>query len=148
MIGGIGGTGIVTIGAIVGMAAHLDGRAASVMDQIGLAQKGGEVTTHIRIAQGTDTLGPVRFAPGEADTLIGCDIAMASNPDVMPLLATDAVAVVNDHVVMTGDFTVESRRDISAGADEAPDRAAPPRRRSPISPASPPGNSATPSAPT
>jgi indolepyruvate ferredoxin oxidoreductase len=105
LIGGIGGTGIVTIGAIVGMAAHLDGRAASVMDQIGLAQKGGEVTSHIRIAQGMDKLGPVRFAPGEADTLIGCDIAMASNPDVMPLLATDAVAVVNDHVVMTGDFT-------------------------------------------
>jgi indolepyruvate ferredoxin oxidoreductase len=105
LIGGIGGTGIVTIGAIVGMAAHLDGRAASVMDQIGLAQKGGEVTSHIRIAQSVDTLGPVRFAPGEADTLIGCDIAMASNPDVMPLLATDAVAVVNDHVVMTGDFT-------------------------------------------
>lgn len=105
LIGGIGGTGIVTIGAIVGMAAHLDGRAASVMDQIGLAQKGGEVTSHIRIAQSMDTLGPVRFAPGEADTLIGCDIAMASNPDVITLLATDAVAVVNDHVVMTGDFT-------------------------------------------
>ena len=95
----------MTIGAIVGMAAHLDGRAASVMDQIGLAQKGGEVTSHIRIAQNMDALGPVRFAPGEADTLIGCDIAMASNPDVMPLLAADAVAVVNDHVVMTGDFT-------------------------------------------
>src|SRR6185437_15814131 len=105
VIGGIGGTGIVTVGAIVGMAAHLDGRAASVMDQIGLAQKGGEVTTHIRIAPGADMLGPVRFAPGEADTMIGCDIAMASNPDVIPLLAKDAVAVVNDHVVMTGDFT-------------------------------------------
>ncbi len=78
IIGGIGGTGIVTVGAIVGMAAHLDGRAASVMDQIGLAQKGGEVTTHIRIAPGADMLGPVRFAPGEADTMIGCDIAMAS----------------------------------------------------------------------
>jgi len=105
VIGGIGGTGIVTIGAIVGMAAHLDGRAASVMDQIGLAQKGGEVTTHIRIAPGVDNLGPVRFAPGEADTLIGCDVAMASNPEVIPLLAKDAVAIVNDHVVMTGDFT-------------------------------------------
>jgi indolepyruvate ferredoxin oxidoreductase len=105
VIGGIGGTGIVTIGAIVGMAAHLDGRAASVMDQIGLAQKGGEVTSHIRIAQSIDNLGPVRFAPGEADTLIGCDVAMASNPEVIPLLAKDAVAIVNDHVVMIGDFT-------------------------------------------
>ncbi|WP_163590575.1 hypothetical protein, partial [Klebsiella variicola] len=46
VVGGIGGTGIVTIGAIMGMAAHLDGRGVSVMDQIGLAQKGGEVTTH------------------------------------------------------------------------------------------------------
>ena len=105
IIGGIGGTGIVTIGAIVGMAAHLDGRAASVMDQIGLAQKGGEVTTHIRLSKSVEALGPVRLAPGEADTLIGCDIAVAANPEVMPLLAKDAVAVINDHVVMTGDFT-------------------------------------------
>jgi len=105
VIGGIGGTGIVTIGAIVGMAAHLDGRAASVMDQIGLAQKGGEVTTHIRISGNVDALGPVRLAPGEADTLIGCDIAVAASPEVMSLLAKDAVAVINDHVIMTGDFT-------------------------------------------
>jgi indolepyruvate ferredoxin oxidoreductase len=52
-----------------------------------------------------DALGPVRLAPGEADTMVGCDVAMASNPEVIPLLAKDAVAVVNDHVVMTGDFT-------------------------------------------
>ena len=105
VVGGIGGTGIVTIGAIVGMAAHLDGRAASVMDQIGLAQKGGEVTSHIRISQGTGTLGPIRLAPEEADTLIGCDIAVAALPEVISLLAKDAVAVINDHIIMTGDFT-------------------------------------------
>ena len=105
VVGGIGGTGIVTIGAIVGMAAHLDGRAASVMDQIGLAQKGGEVTSHVRISQRTATLGPIRLAPGEADTLIGCDIAVAALPEVVSLLAKDSVAVINDHVVMTGDFT-------------------------------------------
>jgi indolepyruvate ferredoxin oxidoreductase len=103
--GGIGGTGIVTVGAILGMAAHLDGRGVSVMDQIGLAQKGGEVTTHIRIAASPDALGPVRFAPREADTLIGCDLAVASSPEVLSLLAEGAVAIVNDHVVMTGEFT-------------------------------------------
>ncbi len=103
--GGIGGTGIVTVGAILGMAAHLDGRGASVMDQIGLAQKGGEVTTHVRIAASPDKIGPVRLAPSEADTLIGCDLAVAATPEVLGLLAPDAVAVVNDHVVMTGDFT-------------------------------------------
>ncbi|MCO5130297.1 MAG: indolepyruvate ferredoxin oxidoreductase family protein [Xanthobacteraceae bacterium] len=103
--GGIGGTGIVTVGAILGMAAHLDGRGVSVMDQIGLAQKGGEVTTHVRIAASPADIGPVRLAPGEADTLIGCDLAVAATPEVLGLLAPDAVAVVNDHVVMTGDFT-------------------------------------------
>jgi indolepyruvate ferredoxin oxidoreductase len=103
--GGIGGTGIVTVGAILGMAAHLDGRGVSVMDQIGLAQKGGEVTTHIRIVGNPDALGPVRFAPREADTLIGCDLAVASSPEVLSLLAEGAVAIVNDHVVMTGEFT-------------------------------------------
>jgi indolepyruvate ferredoxin oxidoreductase len=105
VVGGIGGTGIVTVGAILGMAAHLDGRGVSVMDQIGLAQKGGEVTTHIRIAGNPDALGPVRFAPGEADTLIGCDLAVASSAEVLSLLAEGAVAIVNDHVVMTGEFT-------------------------------------------
>ncbi len=107
VVGGIGGTGIVTIGAILGMAAHLDGRGVSIMDQIGLAQKGGEVTTHIRIAPSPDMLGPVRFALGEAGTLIGCDIAVASSPEVLSLLSKNAVAVINDHVVMTGDFTAD-----------------------------------------
>jgi indolepyruvate ferredoxin oxidoreductase len=105
VVGGIGGTGIVTIGAILGMAAHLDGRGVSVMDQIGLAQKGGEVTTHIRIAASPDALGPARFASREADTLIGCDLAVASGPEVLALLADGAVAIVNDHVVMPGEFT-------------------------------------------
>jgi len=103
--GGIGGTGIVTVGAILGMAAHLDGRGVSVMDQIGLAQKGGEVTTHVRIAKGPNDIGPVRLAPGEADTLIGCDLAVAATPEVLSLLTPNAIAVINDHVVMTGDFT-------------------------------------------
>ncbi|HXN67496.1 MAG TPA: indolepyruvate ferredoxin oxidoreductase family protein [Bradyrhizobium sp.] len=105
LVGGIGGTGIVTVGAILGMAAHLDGRGVSVMDQIGLAQKGGEVTTHIRIVKDPGQLGPVRFVPGEADTLIGCDLVVASSPEVLPLLAERAIAIVNDHVVMTGDFS-------------------------------------------
>jgi indolepyruvate ferredoxin oxidoreductase len=107
LVGGIGGTGIVTVGAILGMAAHLDGRGVSVMDQIGLAQKGGEVTTHIRIAASPEGLGPVRFAPGEADTLIGCDLVVASSPEVLSLLSEGAVAIINDHVVMTGEFTAD-----------------------------------------
>jgi indolepyruvate ferredoxin oxidoreductase len=116
VVGGIGGTGVVTIGAILGMAAHLDGRGVSVMDQIGLAQKGGEVTSHIRIAASPDALGPARFAPREADTLIGCDLAVASGPEVLALLAEGAVAIVNDHVVMPGEFT--SQPDITFPATQ------------------------------
>lgn len=124
--GGIGGTGIVTVGAILGMAAHLDGRGVSVMDQIGLAQKGGEVTTHVRIAASPGLIGPVRFARGEADTLIGCDLAVAATPEVLALLSKQAVAIVNDHVVMTGEFTakpdilfpdVQMKRRIEARSD-------------------------------
>ncbi len=104
IVGGIGGTGIVTIGAILGMAAHLDGRSVTVMDQIGLAQKGGEVTTHIRISPDSAVRGPVRLARDEADTLIGCDLTVAAGPEVLQLLGEGAMALVNDHVVMTGDF--------------------------------------------
>ena len=126
LAGGIGGTGIVTIGAILGMAAHLDGRGASVMDRIGLAQKGGEVTTHVRIAARPELIGPVRFAEGEADTLMGCDLAVAASPEVLALLSKQAVAIVNDHVVMTGEFTakpdilfpdVQMKRRIEARSD-------------------------------
>ena len=105
IIGGMGGTGIVTIGAVLGMAAHLDGKGVSVLDQIGLAQKGGEVTTHVRIVATASAQGPVRLSRGEAATLIGCDMVVAANSDVLDLLAPDAIAIVNTHELMTGDFT-------------------------------------------
>jgi indolepyruvate ferredoxin oxidoreductase len=105
VIGGIGGTGIVTIGAVLGMAAHLDDKGVTVLDQIGLAQKGGEVTTHVRIVAAGHPQGPVRLSRGEAATLIGCDLVVAANHDVLDLLAPDSVAIVNTHETMTADFT-------------------------------------------
>src|SRR5690606_32879823 len=73
LITGVGGTGVVTIGALLGMAGHLEGKGASVLDQTGLAQKGGAVTTHIRIARSPEDIHAVRIAAGEADLVLGCD---------------------------------------------------------------------------
>jgi indolepyruvate ferredoxin oxidoreductase len=82
VVTGIGGTGVVTIGALLGMAAHIEGKGISVLDQTGLAQKGGAVTSHIRIAREPEDLYAVRIAAGEADLILGCDLVVAHNPDL------------------------------------------------------------------
>src|SRR5690606_24000134 len=71
LITGVGGSGVVTIGALLGMAGHLEGEGATVLDQTGLAQKGGAVTTHIRIAKSPGDIHAVRIAAGEADLVLG-----------------------------------------------------------------------------
>jgi indolepyruvate ferredoxin oxidoreductase len=79
LITGVGGTGVVTIGALLGMAGHLEGKGASVLDQTGLAQKGGAVTTHIRIASSPSDIHAVRIAAGEADLVLGCDMVVVND---------------------------------------------------------------------
>ena len=79
VVAGVGGTGVVTIGYILGMAAHLEGRHVSVLDQTGLAQKGGAVTCHIRIAPAPADIHAVRIAAGEADLVIGCDMVVVND---------------------------------------------------------------------
>ena len=70
---------MVTIGALLGMAGHLEGKGASVLDQTGLAQKGGAVTTHIRIANTPTDIHAVRIAAGEADLVLGCDMVVVND---------------------------------------------------------------------
>jgi indolepyruvate ferredoxin oxidoreductase len=79
LITGVGGTGVVTIGALLGMAGHLEGKGATVLDQTGLAQKGGAVTTHIRIARSPADIHAVRIAAGEADLVLGCDMVVVND---------------------------------------------------------------------
>ncbi|HEU4992619.1 MAG TPA: indolepyruvate ferredoxin oxidoreductase family protein, partial [Luteimonas sp.] len=79
LITGVGGTGVVTIGALIGMAGHLEGKGATVLDQTGLAQKGGAVTTHIRIARAPSQIHAVRIAAGEADLVLGCDMVVVND---------------------------------------------------------------------
>src|SRR5262249_27227435 len=74
LVTGIGGSGVITVGALLGMAAHLEGKGCSVLDVTGLAQKNGPVTSHVRIAARPDQLAATRIAAGAADLVIGCDI--------------------------------------------------------------------------
>ncbi|MQX38107.1 indolepyruvate ferredoxin oxidoreductase family protein [Roseospira navarrensis] len=106
LITGIGGTGVVTIGAILGMAAHLEGKGVSVLDQTGLAQKNGAVVSHVRLARRDQDIHAVRIAAGNTNLLLGCDMVTAAGADVLEKMRRGlTVAVMNAHKVMTADFT-------------------------------------------
>ncbi len=106
LVTGVGGTGVVTIGALLGMASHLEGKGCSVLDMTGLAQKGGAVYSHVRIARTPDELHAVRIAAGGARLLIGCDIVVSGSFDALAKLrAGYSRAIVNEHETITGDFT-------------------------------------------
>jgi indolepyruvate ferredoxin oxidoreductase len=106
LITGVGGTGVVTIGALLGMAGHLEGKGATVLDQTGLAQKGGAVTTHIRIAKAPDDIHAVRIAAGEADLVLGCDMVVVNDYWALSKIREGRSHVVlNSYEAMPGTFT-------------------------------------------
>ena len=105
LIAGVGGTGVVTIGALIGMAAHLEGKGISVLDMTGLAQKGGAVLSHVRLADRQDKLSAVRIATGEANTVLGCDILVVVSDEAMAKTQAGFTrAIVNTGRAVTGDF--------------------------------------------
>ena len=105
LITGIGGTGVVTLGAVLGMAAHLDGLAASVFDMTGLAQKGGAVLSHLKIAARPDALAAPRVGLLAADLVLGCDLIVSSSAEVLATIAAGRTqVVVNTTVVPTAAF--------------------------------------------
>ncbi len=106
VITGVGGTGVVTIGALLGMAAHLEGRGCSVLDMAGLAQKGGAVVSHLRLAPTPEDIHAVRISAGSAKLVLGCDLVVAAGYDALSKMAAGKThAVINNHQVMTGEFT-------------------------------------------
>ncbi|MDA8585959.1 indolepyruvate ferredoxin oxidoreductase family protein [Rhodobacteraceae bacterium] len=106
VITGVGGTGVVTIGALLAMAAHLDGKGAGVMEMAGLAQKGGAVHIHCRIGNAPEDISAIRVAVGEADTLIGGDLVVSAGSKTTQLMTVGQTkGVVNTHEIITGDFT-------------------------------------------
>jgi indolepyruvate ferredoxin oxidoreductase len=106
LVTGIGGTGVVTIGALLGMAAHLEHKGATVLDQTGLAQKGGAVTTHVRIAKEPKDIHAVRIAAGEADLVLGCDMVVVNDYWALSKVRSDRThCVLNTYEAMPGTFT-------------------------------------------
>lgn len=106
VITGVGGTGVVTIGAILAQAAHIDGMGAGMMEMAGLAQKGGAVHIHLRLAKRPADISAIRVALGEADAVLGGDLVTTAGAKTIGLMKTGRTgAVVNSHEIITGDFT-------------------------------------------
>ena len=106
MVSGVGGTGVVTIGALLGMAAHLEGKGAAVLDMTGLAQKGGAVMSHLRLAASPEDIQTTKIASGGAKLVLGCDLMVAGGKPVLSTLdPKDGHILVNDSFSITGDFT-------------------------------------------
>ncbi len=110
VITGIGGTGVVTLGAVLAQAAQIDGKGAGMMEMAGLAQKGGAVHIHCRLANRPEDISAIRVATGEAHTLIGGDLVVSAGAKTLGLTrAGQTGAVVNSHETVTGDFTRDTK---------------------------------------
>ncbi|MGR3759557.1 indolepyruvate ferredoxin oxidoreductase family protein [Roseobacteraceae bacterium NS-SX3] len=106
VITGVGGTGVVTIGAVLAQAAQIDGKGAGMMEMAGLAQKGGAVHIHCRIANRPEDISAIRVATGECDALIGGDLVVSAGAKTIGLMKTGKTGgVVNSHEIITGEFT-------------------------------------------
>ncbi|MCB2128586.1 MAG: indolepyruvate ferredoxin oxidoreductase family protein [Rhodobacteraceae bacterium] len=106
LITGVGGTGVVTIGAVLAQAAQIDGKGAGMMEMAGLAQKGGAVNIHLRLADRPEDISAIRIAIGEVDCVIGGDLVVTGSAKTLGLMRTGrSGGVVNAHEIMTGAFT-------------------------------------------
>jgi len=106
VITGVGGTGVVTIGAVLAQAAQIDGKGAGMTEMAGLAQKGGAVSIHCRLSERPEDISAIRVATGECDALIGGDLVTSGGNKTLGLTSTTRTgAVVNSHQIITGDFT-------------------------------------------
>ncbi len=106
IVTGVGGTGIVTVGGVLGMAAHLEGKGIGIIDQAGLAQKGGAVYSHIRIAGAPEDIHAIRVAAASCDLVLGGDMVVVGTKKVLAALKADRTRVVlNTAEILPGDFT-------------------------------------------
>lgn len=106
LVTGVGGTGVVTIGAVMAQAAQIDGKGVGMIEMAGLAQKGGAVWIHLRIAETPAEISAIRLALGEAHAVIGGDLVVTGGAKTLGLMRTGQTgAVVNAHEIITGEFT-------------------------------------------
>ncbi|MBY4946612.1 indolepyruvate ferredoxin oxidoreductase family protein [Cupriavidus respiraculi] len=105
LVTGVGGTGVVTIGGLLGMAAHLENKGVTVLDMAGLAQKGGAVLSHVQIAAKPEDIHATRIAMGEADLVIGCDAIVSATDEVLSKTQAGRTrAIVNTAQTPTAEF--------------------------------------------
>jgi indolepyruvate ferredoxin oxidoreductase len=114
LLAGIGGTGVVTASAIVGMAAHLEGRGVGIYDMRGLAQKGGAVYSHLRILPSPTSVAPMRLGLEDADLLIASDVVAATQLDSLKTVGRATTVLVDDQVVATQAFHENGNVDLDA----------------------------------
>ena len=117
LITGIGGTGVITVGALIGMAAHLEGKGCTVLDFTGLAQKNGAVMSHVRLAPKPEDLHAVRIAAGGANLVLGCDMVVAASPAALSRIEQGITkAVINGHIQPVAAFVMNGDMDLGAEA--------------------------------
>ena len=105
LVTGVGGTGVVTVGALISMAAHLEHKQASVLDFMGFAQKGGSVLSFVRVAPTQDLLNQVRIDTQQADVLLACDMVVGASPDALGTVKPGrTVILANTHELPTAAF--------------------------------------------
>ncbi len=104
-VGGVGGTGVLTIGALLGMAAHIEGKASMILDMSGLAQKGGAVLSHVRLSEHTADVTCSRIVTGTADLVLAADEVVAVAKETISLCESGRThGVINTHLIPIADF--------------------------------------------
>ncbi|HEV8311940.1 MAG TPA: indolepyruvate ferredoxin oxidoreductase family protein [Burkholderiaceae bacterium] len=117
LITGVGGTGVITVGALVTMAAHLEGKQASILDFMGFAQKGGAVLSYVRLAPSADQLNQVRIDTQQADAILACDMVVGASAEALGTVKHGrTVILVNTHELATAAFVRDPNADLHAAA--------------------------------
>jgi indolepyruvate ferredoxin oxidoreductase len=117
LVTGVGGTGVVTLSAVLGQAAHLEGKGFGSIDMTGLAQKGGAVSCHMRVAQSAEQIHAIRAGVAGADLVIGCDLVVAASNRVLETIKPDHTAVVySSYEMATADFTRNANLKVPSAA--------------------------------
>jgi len=113
LVTGVGGTGVVTVGAVIAMAAHLDGHAASVLDFMGFAQKGGSVLSFVRWADKPERLNQVRIDAQQADAVLACDVVVGAQPEALGTVRRGRTRILaNEHEIPVADAVRDPDADL------------------------------------
>ncbi|NDH53116.1 MAG: indolepyruvate ferredoxin oxidoreductase family protein [Betaproteobacteria bacterium] len=116
LVTGVGGTGVVTVGAVVAMAAHLEGKSASVLDFMGFAQKGGSVLSFVRLADVPQQLNQVRIDTQQADAILACDMVVAASPEALQTVRHGRTRIVaNVHEIPVAESLKNPDADLQTG---------------------------------